>query len=113
MALAPPEFFEQSWVREQFMRELRDYRAPSFIDWFSQPKRPTAESIKADVAKLKSVSEVGRAWIADRRMAIASVGPWQGVFVFPRDGKYPLFIVKHRQERVTYSTRLARINPEK
>lgn len=76
-----------------------------FVDeWLSGRRRPTVESITRDVEKLRSVSAAGRAWIADRRMAIASVGPWRDTIQLRRKGEpYPAIFVKHRQECVSYS----------
>lgn len=62
------------------------------------------ESVKRDVSKLRSPSEAGRRWIEDRRMAIASVGPWRDTIFLRRKGEtYPAVMIKARQQGVTYS----------
>lgn len=102
MAVPPPNMLSESWVRDAFLREYT-YKPEWFTDTFRK-QLPTVESIKADVAKLRSVSKAGAAWIADRRMAIASVGPWRDTIILPRKGEgYPAIIVKARQEGVTYT----------
>ncbi len=105
MAVPPPGFLTDSWVRDAFLREYT-YKPEWFTDAFRK-RLPTEASIKADVAKLRSVSKAGRAWIADRRMAIASVGPWRDAIVLRRKGEgYPAIITKARQQGATYTTQL-------
>jgi hypothetical protein len=105
MAIPPPGFLDSNWVRDAFLREYT-YKTELFTDMFCK-RGPTEASIKADVAKLKSVSAAARVWITDRRMAIASVGPWKDTLVFRRKGGgYPAIIMKSRQEGVTYSMQL-------
>ncbi len=105
MAIPPPGFMSESWVRDAFISEYV-YKPEFFTDVFRK-RLPTVESIKADVAKLRSVSPAGRTWIADRRMAIASVGPWRNTIVLRRKGEsYPAIITKARQAGVTYSMQL-------
>jgi len=102
MAIPPPEMLDESWVREAFLREYT-FKPTFFTDDFRK-RLPTVESIKRDVAKLRSPSEAGRRWIEDRRMAIASVGPWRDTLFLRRKGEaYPAIMMKARQQGVTYS----------
>lgn len=104
MAIPPPNVLAESWVLDAFVREFAEYRPTFFTDAFRK-RLPTVDSIKADVTKLRSVSAAGRALIADRRMAIAGVGPWRDVFVLKdKDGRYPAIICKARQQGLTYTT---------
>lgn len=83
----------------------------SFVSDWMRERLPTEASIKADVAKLRSVSAAGCVWIADRRMAIASVGPWRDTFILRKIGEgYPAIITRARREGLTYTTRLAASN---
>lgn len=102
MAIPPPGAFTERWVRDAVLSEYV-YKPEFFTDIFRQ-RFPTVESIKADVAKLRSVSAAGRIWIADRRMAIASVGPWRDTFQMRKKCEaYPAIITRARQEGVTYT----------
>lgn len=100
MAMHRAETWNDDWVRKAF---LEDYAwKPTFFD-LMKPRRPTEDSIRNDVSELRSPSEAGRAWIADRRMAIASVGPWRDVFFLPRKaGGYPAIMIRARREGVTF-----------
>ena len=105
MATPLSGMLNESWVRDAFLSEYA-YKPEFFTDAFRR-RLPTVESIKADVAKLRSVSAAGRVWIADRRMAIASVGPWRDTFIMRRRGEgYPAIISKSRQQGVTYETKM-------
>lgn len=109
MAMPPLNVLTESWVRDAYLKEFRESSATFFTDMFRK-RLPTVESIKADVAKLRSVSPAGRALIADRRMAIASVGPWKDTFVFPdENGRYPAIICKARQQGITYTMKAVKV----
>ncbi len=95
MAIPTNSLDLSGFVKEAFLQEYA-YRPQFFTDVFRRDRLPTEGSIKRDVSRLKSCSAAGRKWIADRRMAIASVGPWKDVFVFKRDGRYPAIITRHR-----------------
>lgn len=98
MAAPPPDMLSESWVRDAFLRDP-DCQPTFFTDIFRR-RLPTVGSIRADVVKLRSVSAAGRVWIADRRMAIASVGPWRESFIVPRKGEgYPAIIIKSEASR--------------
>lgn len=106
MAMQRAETWNEEWVRKAYLEEYT-WR-PTFFDMM-KPRLPTEDSIRIDVEKLRSPSKAGKAWIADRRMAIASVGSWRHTFFLPRkEGGYPAIMMRARREGVTYeiSTRL-------
>lgn len=102
MAIVGTGIATDNWVRDAFLKEATDWK-PQFVEWFST-SGPTEESIKRDVAKLKSLSAAGRAHIADQRMARASIGKYRDVFFFPRsDGRPLILLTKSRQQGITYA----------
>lgn len=101
MATPLGNWMTESWVHDAFLREMKP---PTFFTDIYRERRPTVESIKADVAKLRSVSAAGRVLIADRRMALASVGPWRDTFII--SGRDRSVFVKSRQEGLTYRTQM-------
>lgn len=78
-----------SWHMKAFLENEPSVRS---LIW---PRRPTEDSIRRDVAKLRSVSAAGRRFIEDRRQAIAGIGAYAGWLILPDErGAYPAIINK-------------------
>lgn len=78
MATPTPEQLRTLTIQD-FMTE---YRVSSSIFEDAFRKRKTASEVERDVAKLKSVSSAGKAWIVDERCSWLSIGKHAGVFRF-------------------------------
>lgn len=93
---------EEARVRLAGLADISSVVAREFLEaeplhahFFSLPRGPTEDSIRRDVAKLRSVSAAGRRFIEDRRQAIAGIGAYAGWLILPDErGAYPAIINK-------------------
>lgn len=80
MAQATPEQLRTLTIQD-FTTEYRI--KPSILEEAFR-KRKTVSEVERDVAKLKSVSDAGKAWIVDERCSWLSIGKHAGVFRFSK-----------------------------
>lgn len=101
----PTHDLGDTWLKDLFLDNVYAYKPQMMTDLFMRRGGPTEHSIRNDVAKLRSVSPKAREWIADQRMARASVGPHRDKFIVPIKGqkRYPTIICGGRQSGKSYT----------
>lgn len=85
--MAIPRDFDGVFSAMDFM-DVRSYvYSKEMFELFRTGQRKTLHNVEKDVAKLRSVSKAGRAWIVDARCYREQIGPYDpkrtGTYRFP------------------------------